>query len=267
MNSIESRKSVRTFTGAKLTDNYKEKIINYITNEDNLIGINGNKIRFELREVDGSESGKIGTYGFIKNAPAFLIVICKNDKNNMIDCGYVFEKLILFLEDIGVNTCWLGGTFNRKQLDVKFDLGDVIPVISPLGYTLEKKSFMERSIRKVMKSNNRLDFDSLFFYNDFITKIDDQRTRDILELVRLAPSAANRQPWRVVIDSDSDAHFYIERTSSKEPKKSSCDLQMVDMGIALAHYEIASGKSEYFIEKQDIKMLSANSEYLLSVRG
>jgi len=68
---------------------------------------------------------------------------------------------------------------------------------------------------------------------------------ELLEAVRLAPSASNKQPWRLVITAESRidlprAHLYLQRTPgygtglmSKFVKLP--DIQMVDMGIALSH--------------------------------
>ena len=52
----------------------------------------------------------------------------------------------------------------------------------------------------------------------------------MLETVRLAPSAANRQPWRVVCTADG-VHFY--KKGSRGMDAGGWDIQKVDMGIAL----------------------------------
>ena len=56
-------------------------------------------------------------------------------------------------------------------------------------------------------------------------------------MVRLGPSASNKQPWRIV-KIDSFYHFY----EYKEPGYSnmfSYDIQKIDMGIAAAHFHLA----------------------------
>ena len=93
MKSIITRKSIRTFTGEALSELHRNKILEYINNERNMTGIHNNIIRVELRETNGSIGGNIGTYGMIKRAPAFLVLIAKNSKENSLDCGYVFEKM------------------------------------------------------------------------------------------------------------------------------------------------------------------------------
>jgi hypothetical protein len=56
-------------------------------------------------------------------------------------------------------------------------------------------------------------------------------------MVRLGPSASNKQPWRVLL-KDNACHFY----EYKEPGYSaafSYDIQRVDMGIAAAHFDLS----------------------------
>ena len=59
-----------------------------------------------------------------------------------------------------------------------------------------------------------------------------------LEMVRLAPSATNKQPWRAVAKKDR-VHFYEKKTKGYA-KESTGDIQKVDLGIALCHFEIAA---------------------------
>lgn len=60
-----------------------------------------------------------------------------------------------------------------------------------------------------------------------------------LDAVRLAPSAVNKQPWRVVISGDK-AHFYEKR--SDRYTQNGRDIQKIDMGIALCHFELAAAE-------------------------
>ena len=59
-------------------------------------------------------------------------------------------------------------------------------------------------------------------------------------MVRWAPSAANKQPWRVVIKDDM-VHFY-EKQSIRENMRG--DVQKLDVGIALCHFDLMMESSE-----------------------
>ena len=266
--SMKTRKSIRTYTGEKISAIDKEKIINYINNDENLVGINGNKIKIQLIETGENISGKIGTYGIIKNAPAFLIVTCKNGRDIMLDCGYVFERLLLYLEQNGLGTCWLGGTFNRKKLSKNIQLSpdEIIPIISPVGYSNKKRSLSDKMIRTLAKSDSRINFDELFFYENFNHNIKDPDVREALEMVRLAPSASNKQPWRVLIDVNGDAHFFIKRTPNYSGEKLGYDIQWLDIGISIAHYEIAFGCREFIANASKIDSVPDSLEYVVTAK-
>lgn len=267
MEAIKTRRSVRNYSGKTLREEDNVKLFKWINDEQNLVGPFENSIRIVYKEVaEVNKSEKIGTYGFIKNAPSYLICICKNNKENLLDLGCVFENLVLFLEGLRIGTCWIGGTFNRKKLQLEQDLAEkeFIPIISPVGYAEDNLHLFEKLIRKVAKSDNRKNFDELFFNTDFNTKISDTSIKKILEYVKYAPSASNKQPWRVLVCDNQIAHFYIERTP-RYGNTLGYDIQMVDMGIALSHYMIISGKNHVFKEKPDIEILNENYSYVLSV--
>ena len=65
---------------------------------------------------------------------------------------------------------------------------------------------------------------------------------DMNEMVRLAPSASNRQPWRIIRHGVS-WHFYVQRSSGYRRTArlgGVPDLQRVDMGIAMCHWELTA---------------------------
>jgi hypothetical protein len=59
-----------------------------------------------------------------------------------------------------------------------------------------------------------------------------------LEMIRLAPSASNKQPWRIIKTGDT-FHFYLKRTPGYGKISKGVDLQLIDMGIAMSHFELS----------------------------
>jgi hypothetical protein len=61
---------------------------------------------------------------------------------------------------------------------------------------------------------------------------------DSLEMVRLAPSSGNTQPWRVFFDDNANEfHFYKKPISNRYEIRG---LHDIDMGIAMSHFELTS---------------------------
>lgn len=260
-----SRKSERSYNGTPLSVDHEKKLKVYLEDEKNRIGMNGNVITIYYQKSTEQKSEKIGTYGVIKKAPAYLITVCKNNEKALLDCGYVFEKLVLYLESLGISTCWLGGTFNRNKINPIEPLtpDEIIPIISPIGYSARKKAMMDHFFRKMAHSDSRKDFD-LLFYDQEKTVIEDANLKKQLAYVRVAPSASNQQPWRVVIDLAKNAHFYLHRTP-KYGDQLGYDIQMIDMGIALCHYELATGNKHYFEKKEKLDIEKEHWEYIVSI--
>lgn len=136
---------------------------------------------------------------------------------------------------------WLGGTFKRQDIDEALREDEIIPAISPVGYEADKRSLREKVIRKQVKANERKPFDELFYEDTIQTPIKEREKENhpmyrYLELIRLAPSASNKQPWRLIVKKNK-LHLYLKRTPHYG-EKLPYDIQAVDMGIALAHLEV-----------------------------
>lgn len=91
-----------------------------------------------------------------------------------------------------------------------------------------------------MKSSSRKEWKELFFQKDFHTPLTKEMAKEYalpLEMVRLAPSATNAQPWRVCMSQDT-FHFYAYyKPGTSENEKI---IKHVDLGIALSHFHQTS---------------------------
>ena len=84
-------------------------------------------------------------------------------------------------------------------------------------------------------------------------------------MVRLAPSAVNKQPWRIVV-TENAVHFYLKRSKGFSAG-SSLDMQKIDMGIALCHFALAAKESGLNIAFSDNKpeiTADSDTEYIAS---
>ena len=195
-------------------------------------------VRFEILEHGGAQ-GKLGTYGFIRGAKTFIAGCVKQGSHDIEGFGFAFEHAVLFATQLGLGTCWLGGTLNRGAFAKAMGLSDeILPAVSPVGYPAPKRSLAERIVAAGAGARKRLPFESLFFDGGFDTPmaIDDERIRTCLEMVRIAPSASNKQPWRVVRRGDA-YHFYMAKSRAYMGNNAfGFCMQRIDMGIAACHF-------------------------------
>ena len=245
--AIRARVSCRTYSSTPMEDEVKENISNCI--RSNNTGPFGNAIRFELldiSEMERDEIRKIGTYGVIKNATCYIVGAVEDGPRAMEDYGYCMERIILHSTGLGLGTCWVGGTFRRSGFARRIGVtrSELGPAITPLGYPERRRSFRDSIIRFSAGSKNRKKWSSLFFIKDLsnpISKKSAGKYTQVLESVRLAPSASNRQPWRIVREGKVH-HLLLRRTRGYQRVTGRIKLQNLDMGIAMCHFELSARK-------------------------
>lgn len=266
---VKARYSVRTYSEQPIPEEVKNQLRTYM---DTLSNPFSQKVTFRLLETDTlANSEKLGTYGVIKGAHDYIGATVKKQDFALEAVGYEFEKLILYSASVGLGTCWLGGTFNRGEFAAAMGVQeeDLFPAISPIGYPSNKKHLTESLIRISAKSNQRKPWEELFFENDFsgtLPKSDAGDYADVLEMVRLAPSASNKQPWRI-IQKENSFHFYEFKTPGYSDRFD-YDIQQLDIGIALCHFHLAAlekGLSGEFIKfSSPVSNLPENMHYRIS---
>lgn len=233
---IKRRISNRTYEERSLTGEDKKKLLEFNSTLINPFGVEV-KVQYISKEK-GADDVQLGTYGTIKGAKDFLAITVKDQPYAMEAIGYQFENLVLYATAMGIGTVWLAGTFKRKDFINAIEIGedDLFPCICPLGYPAQKQSFLEKITKASLGSKKRKDWDKLFFLEDFtkaLTKADAGIYEDALEMLRLAPSATNSQPWAVVKEGNK-FHFFCnyKNTLNDDVKK----IKHIDIGIALSHF-------------------------------
>lgn len=238
--AVRKRYSVRNYIEKEISEENRSRIKDFIDSLDNPFG---KKVNFHYLDKNTIKDEQVlGTYGFIKGATQYIGTTINLEPLSLEALGYELETLMLHLAHMGIGTCWLGGTFNRKGFAKAMNIGEdeVFPILTPYGYAAEKKHVKEVLIRKISSADKRKDWDQLFFKDDFKTNLTKEMAGDFelpLEMVRLAPSASNKQPWRILMD-EKLFHFY----EYKEPKYSDSfpyDIQRIDMGIAASHFDLS----------------------------
>jgi nitroreductase len=198
---------------------------------------------------DGEALKGLGTYGTIRNPTAFIIGAAGPGPKNLEDYGYCLETLILQATGLGLGTCWLGGFFTKSSFAraIQVQTDEIVPAVVAAGLPAEL-SRSKNLFRILSQGNMRHPWERLFFHDNFETPLSPDAAgayARALELVRLGPSASNKQPWRVLMDR-SGFHFFIQRASGygqgSLPYRLMrlVDLQRVDLGIALCHFELSA---------------------------
>ena len=247
---IKQRYSCRTYKPELLEERTRRQLADYAAGVQ--LGPLGSRARFELiaaSENDRKALKSLGTYGFIKGATGYIVGAIKESRYNLEDFGYLLELIILYATDLGLGTCWLGGTFTKSSFARKISAreGELVPGVASLGYIAKNPRKIESILRRTDGTDRRQPWELLFFDREFSEPLPHAglgKYGKALEMVRLSPSASNRQPWRVLREGNA-WHFYLQRTPGYRGSPlvrltTVADLQRMDMGIAMSHFELTA---------------------------
>ena len=228
---IKARRSVRTFDGNGLTAEEIAALQEFADRTENPYGQSAVFQVFSAKEHGLSSPVIAGT-------DLYLTGKIQKQPHAEESFGYIMEEVVLFAQANGIGTTWIAGTINRGSFEKACGLGagEVMPCVSPLGHPAKKMSIKESLMRKGVKADSRLPFEQLFFEGSFdrpLSKAAAGDLADALEAVRWAPSAVNKQPWRLVVCED---RVYFFEKKDKGYDNGDWDLQKVDLGIALCHF-------------------------------
>lgn len=234
--TIKKRCSVRTYQDKELEPDVREMLQSYMDNLENPFGMQVKKYIIDKKLA--SEGEKLGTYGVIKGASTFMGISVPDKDLAHVAAGYEFENLILEATALGLGTVWLATTFNREGFASAMGVpkNELFPAISPVGYPAAKRSLTESLMRTAMRSSSRKEWNTLFYLDNFQTPLHKDESGDYaepLEMLRLAPSDKNTQPWRVLKASNS-YHFFV--TYKSGISRGEEIIKRVDAGIALSHF-------------------------------
>ena len=159
------------------------------------------------------------------SAPYYLAIYSEKKDNYLENIGFVFQQLSLYLQSIGIGSCWVGMASPKKKSD------DFV-IFMAFG----KSDDMTR--------------DADEFKRKRICEISDSRDKK-LKPARFAPSAINSQPWFFKHFND-EIHVFQSKQSLLK-RKFLKKLNPIDVGIALAHLYMANQDTFTFYRKEGVE--------------
>jgi nitroreductase len=214
-----------------------------------------------------------GSYGMIKGVRFYLSALTpKGAPRAWEDIGFALEATILYATAIDLGTCWIGGIFDRKHFGRSLGIreAEILPAVVAVGRPAEKRSLRDRLVRWSANGDMRKDPAAIFFDSGWRTPFryaDSPHWAPVLENVRLAPSASNKQPWRIIM-KDGAFHFFLDRDKAYSAMMPNADLQRIDLGIAMCHFQLSAQElgltGEWRSAEPVLPGTPANYEYIVS---
>lgn len=223
--AIKERRSVRTYNGEPLSEVMKSELLKAVAAATSPFD---GSVTIRLKEFDLKNGFKPSTYGMIKGANDFFMLGIADGDESALTAGFKFEQVVLKAWQLGLGTCWIAATFKGTDFDngEAWPDGQQLRIISPVGVAA-KKGVMESITRLTLGSNNRKPFSELFFNGDFSTPLSPEgRFGQALEMMRLAPSSTNSQPWRALVCGETVHFYYVPKSKAS----------VLDCGIGFCHF-------------------------------
>lgn len=259
MNIIEAmkqRRSVRSFDGRPLDNQQIDKLNNAIAEANSPFGGN---VTIRLRQFDLKNGFRPSTYGIIKGACDFFMLGINDDDASSITAGFRFEQVVLKAWQLGLGTCWIAATFKGTDFEgtERWPDGETLKIVCPVGVAA-KQSILEKVTRMAIGSKNRKSFGELFFDGDFSSPLSpESRFGEALQMMRIAPSSTNSQPWRALAVGSTVHFYYIPKSR----------VSWIDCGIGLCHFwetERFYGRNGRFSTMPDAPQAPSGWKYLTS---
>jgi nitroreductase len=180
------------------------------------------------------------------SAPHFIIATSEEKPLFMLNMGFRMEQMILFATGQGLGTCWVGGLFTEGRIGAFLGLrkGERVIALTPIGYpdtSLYGRMTHDLLELGAMNFGRRKPLQQMAFGSRWGAPLqtEDSELIEALECARLAPSWANTQPWRFLVD-ENDVVAVADAKSRYASVRDGKHYYRLDVGIAMAHFFLAA---------------------------
>ncbi len=148
----------------------------------------------------------------LSSAPSVIACVGPESPDLEERVGYFGEKIVLFAQQLGLNTCW-AGTFEAKNVAAVIGEKERLVIVIAIGYGANSgKPHRSKTIEQVTEAKGEM---PAWFVKG-------------VEAALLAPTAINQQKFLIKLNEDGSVTF--------EDKKG--PFSGVDLGIVKYHFDV-----------------------------
>ncbi len=171
-----------------------------------------------LADAGGTFKSVFGKASGLATAPSAIACIGPDTEDLDERVGYYGEKIVLFAQQIGLNTCWVG-MVKAKHVPVEIAAGERLSLAIAIGYGANQGSPRKsKTFEQVASAQGDMP----------------QWFRNGVELALLAPTAMNQQKFAFHLNADGT----VTASDQKGP------FSKVDLGIVKYHFDVARRSTE-----------------------
>ncbi len=209
------RHSVRSYENREIDEKTVEIFASYIkqcNEEGNL------HFQLVLNEPKAFDSF-MARYGKFSGVTNYIALIGKKSPDLEDKIGYYGEKVALFSQTLGLNTCWVALTYKKIKSAFTVEKGEKLCIVLALGYgRTQGVQHKNKPIEKVCNADGTA---PAWFI-------------DGVQAALLAPTAMNQQKF-----------FFKLSGNEVEAKAGKGFYTKIDLGIVKYHFEIGAGVENF----------------------
>lgn len=156
-------------------------------------------------------------YGMFKNVKNYIAIVGPKSMSDLDERGgYFGQKIVIAAQMLGLNTCWVAGTYRRGKCKADLEAGEKIVCVIAIGYG-ENEGTKHRS-KPLAKVCDVAEADMPVWFKNGV------------KAAMMAPTAMNQQKFMISLDGEEPVI-----TAGAGP------MTKIDLGIVKYNFEAASG--------------------------
>jgi len=214
--AVLARHSVRSYLDKPIDAGTADQLNQYL---DQLNAESG--LHMQLIQGDGKPfSGLLAMAGWLAGVQNYLAIVGPDDETLDEKCGYYGEKFVLRAQQLGLNTCWVAGTYNKGRVRADVAPGEKLALVITVGYGKNQgKARKSKSVSDVCVCPAEMP--------DWF--------RRGAEFALLAPTAVNQQAFRLELTENNRVRAIALKGAFSK----------IDLGIVKCHFEIGAGEGDW----------------------
>lgn len=212
LKAMEERHSVRSYFDKPIEEDLRAKLGD-VVERCNLEGDLNIQLVYDEPKAFDSFMAHYGKFFGVKN---YVALIGKKGEDEKI--GYYGEKIALYAQALGLNTCWVAMTYKKVKTAFRIAEGEKLYCVLALGYGSVKG--VKHTVKSIDKVSNAVNPPEWFING--------------VSAALLAPTAMNQQKFTF---SYADGKVSLKAGFGFYTK--------VDLGIVKYHFEVGAGKDNF----------------------
>lgn len=213
--AMAQRHSVRSYNDKKIEGEVKEKLEQEIKACNKESGLHLQLVLNEPKAFDGF----MAHYGKFSGVTNYIAMIGPKGKDLEEKVGYYGERLVLYAQQLGLNTCWVAMTYSKIKSAFVVNPGEKLCLVIAIGYgSSEGTAHHSKTESEVSAAEGN---PPGWFTEGVKASL-------------LAPTAMNQQKYKFTLNgnrvlAEAGKGFYTR----------------IDLGIAKYHFELGAGKDNF----------------------